>query len=58
MLIAAVSAVASVPVLSASAADYNFFKQYDDDSFVEGWNQHEQGSYEITENADNGFSAS
>ena len=58
MLIAAVSAVASVPVLSASAADYNFFKQYDDGSFVEGWNQHEQGSYEITENADNGFSAS
>lgn len=58
MLIAAVSAVASVPVLSASAADYNFFKQYDDGSFVEGWNQYEQGSYEITENADNGFSAS
>lgn len=58
MLVAAVSAAASLPVLSVSAADYYFFKQYDDGSFLEGWNQYERGSYELTENADGGFSAS
>ena len=55
MLFAATVAAASLPVLSVSAADYIFIKQYDDGSFVEGWNQHEQGSYELTENADGGF---
>ncbi len=55
MLIAAAVAAVSLPALSVSAADYSFIKQYDDGSFLEGWNQHERGSYEMTENADGGF---
>lgn len=57
MLIAAVTAAASVPAFAVSAEDGFYHRLGEDNTLLEGWNADGAGAYRCTENEDESLSA-